>query len=212
VGTDSPREPVEDPTPGIEVGVPYKVWKVDNNQTSKRGDVPRTSGEETEEVDPMFTIAQTQAVQISQSTVIAILAASTIVVVALIALIAYFASRTPTNLEGGPLHFGNFFVVSLGILAALIGFLIAFPLVISGVFADPTQVIALLSGLFGTIVGLVGTYFGIKSSGDASQKAQELARAMAVATPDTTPDGTTTVDKKSLAKAPPQGKAKNGKP
>jgi len=165
-----------------------------------------------EEVDPMFTIAQTQAVQITQSTVIAILAASTVVVVALIALIAYFASRTPTDLEGGPLHFGNFFVVSLGILAALIGFLIAFPLVVSGVFADPTQVIALLSGLFGTIVGLVGTYFGIKSSGDASQKAQELARAMAGAPPDTTPDGTTTVDKGSLAKAAPQGKAKNGKP
>jgi hypothetical protein len=94
------------------------------------------------------------------------------------ALIAYFASRTPTDQEGGPLHFGNSF----------------------------------LSGLFGTIVGLVGTYFGIKSSGDASQKAQELARAMAGAIPDTTPDGTTTVDKESLAKAAPQGKTKNGKP
>jgi hypothetical protein len=75
-------------------------------------------------------------------------------VVSLIALIAYFASRTPVNREGGPLHFGNLFVVSLGILAALIGFLIAFPLVVSGAFTDPTQVIALLSGLFGTIVGL----------------------------------------------------------
>ena len=160
----------------------------------------------------MLALAKTQAVQISQPAVIAILAASTIVVVALIALIAYFASRTPTNQEGGPLHFGNFFVVSLGIIAALIGFLIAFPLVISGVFPDPTQVIALLSGLFGTIVGLVGTYFGIKSSGDASQKAQELARAMAGAVPDTVPDGSTTVDKKSLAKAEPRGKAKNGKP
>jgi hypothetical protein len=160
----------------------------------------------------MFTIAQTQTVQISQPTVIAILAASTVVVVALIALIAYFASRTPPDQEGGPLHFGNFFVVSLGIVAALVGFLIAFPLVISGVFADPTQVIALLSGLFGTIVGLVGTYFGIKSSGDASQKAQELARAMAGAVPDTTPDGTATEDKESLAKAKPQGKAKNENP
>jgi hypothetical protein len=159
----------------------------------------------------VLALAQTQAVQISQPTVIAILAASTVVVVALIALIAYFASRTPTNQEGGPLHFGNFFVVSLGIIAALIGFLIAFPLVISGVFADPTQVIALLSGLFGTIVGLVGTYFGIKSSGDASQKAQELARVMAGAIPDTVPDGSATVGKKSLAKAETRGKAKNGK-
>ncbi len=151
----------------------------------------------------MFMIAQVQAAQITQPTVIAILAASTVVVVAIIALIAYFASRVPPNQEGGPLHFGNFFVVSLGIVAALIGFLVAFPLVVSGVFADPTQVIALLSGLFGTIVGLVGTYFGVKSSGDASQKAQELARAMSGTLPETTTDGTgTPVAKKPLEKAP----------
>ena len=161
----------------------------------------------------MFTLALAQAVQITQATVIAILAASTIVVVALISLIAYFASRTPANVEGGPLHFGNFFVVSLGILAALIGFLIAFPLVVSGVFTDPTQVIALLSGLFGTIVGLVGTYFGVKSSGDASQRAQELARAMTGTLPDTTPDGTgPSVEKKPLEKAATPGSPKNGKP
>ena len=157
----------------------------------------------------MFTIALAQTVEITQATVIAILAASTVVVVALIALIAYFASRTPTNQEGGPLHFGNFFVVSLGIIAALVGFLIAFPLVVSGVFADPTQVIALLSGLFGTIVGLVGTYFGIKSSGDASQKAQELARVMAGTLPDATPDGAVApVEKKPVASEPP-GRAKS---
>jgi hypothetical protein len=54
----------------------------------------------------MFTIALAQTVEITQATVIAILAASTVVVVA---LIAYFASRTPINQEGGPLHFGNFF-------------------------------------------------------------------------------------------------------
>lgn len=164
----------------------------------------------------MIALAQTeqavQKVHISQATVIAILAASTVVVVALIALIAYFASRTPAGQEGGPLHFGNFFVVSLGILAALIGFLIAFPLVVSGVFTDPTQVIALLSGLFGTIVGLVGTYFGIKSSGDASQKAQELARAMTGTVPETSTDGAgTTADKKSLAKTASRGKARNAK-
>lgn len=64
-------------------------------------------------------------------------------------------------------------------MTALIGFLIAFPLLISGVFQDPTQVIALLSALFGTIVGLVGTYFGVKSSSDASRGAQDLAKAVA---------------------------------
>jgi hypothetical protein len=157
----------------------------------------------------MFVIAQAQTVQISQATVIAILAASTVVVVSLVALIAYFASRTPVDQDGGPLHFGNFFVVSLGILAALVGFLIAFPLVVSGVFTDPTQVIALLSGLFGTIIGLVGTYFGVKSSGDASQKAQELARAMTGTLPDTTPDGTgvPVAKKKTLEKAAPRDSA-----
>jgi hypothetical protein len=125
----------------------------------------------------MFMIVQ--APQITQATVIAIIVSATIVVVALLALIGYFASKTPEDQEGGPLHFGNFFVVALGIMTALIGFLVAFPLLISGVFEDPTQVIALLSALFGTIVGLVGTYFGVKSSSDASRGAQDLAKAVA---------------------------------
>lgn len=125
----------------------------------------------------MFMIVQ--APQIAQATVIAIIVSATIVVVALLALIGYFASKTPEDQEGGPLHFGNFFVVALGIMTALIGFLVAFPLLISGVFEDPTQVIALLSALFGTIVGLVGTYFGVKSSSDASRGAQDLAKAVA---------------------------------
>jgi hypothetical protein len=60
-------------------------------------------------------------------------------------------------------------------MTALIGFLVTFPLVVSNVFSEPTQVIALLSALFGTIVGLVGTYFGVKSSSDARQGAQILA-------------------------------------
>ena len=104
---------------------------------------------------------------------IAIIAASTIVVLGLLLLMAYFAKKAPTN--EGPLHYGNFFVVIFGIMTVLIGFLIAFPLVVSRVFTDPTQVIALLSALFGTIVGLVGTYFGVKSSSDAGQQAQNIA-------------------------------------
>jgi hypothetical protein len=85
----------------------------------------------------------------------------------------------------------------------LIGFLVAFPLVISNVFTDPTQVIALLSALFGTVVGLVGTYFGVKSSSDASQKAQDLsqkaqdlaqeATRMNIGRTDGTPNGAATV-------------------
>jgi hypothetical protein len=115
----------------------------------------------------------TPQIQIAQETVIAIIVASTLVVLGLLWLIGHFASKAPTN--EGPLHYGNFFVVIFGIMTVLIGFLIAFPLVISNVFTDPTQVIALLSALFGTVVGLVGTYFGVKSSSDASQKAQDLS-------------------------------------
>jgi hypothetical protein len=117
-----------------------------------------------------------QQIQIAQETVIAIIAASTIIVIGLLWLIGRFASsasRTPD--DPGPLYYGNFFVVIFGLMTALIGFLIAFPLVVSNVFSDPTQVIALLSALFGTIVGLVGTYFGIKSSSDAARGAQDIA-------------------------------------
>jgi hypothetical protein len=106
--------------------------------------------------------------QITQVTVIAILIAATLLVIGLLVLIAIIILRAD-------LKFGNFFVVALGIMAALIGFLVAFPLLVSGVFTEPTQVVALLSGLFGIIGTLVGTFFGVKSSSDARQGAQELA-------------------------------------
>jgi uncharacterized protein YacL len=113
-------------------------------------------------------------IQIAQETVIAIIVASTVVVLGLLWLIGHFASKAPT--DDPPLHYGNFFVVVFGIMTVLIGFLVAFPLAISNVFSDPTQVIALLSALFGTIVGLVGTYFGVKSSSDAAEKAHVLSQ------------------------------------
>jgi hypothetical protein len=111
-------------------------------------------------------------------TVVAVIGASTLLTIGLLVLVGYFASKTEK-----PLDHGNFFVVALGIMTALIGFLVAFPLLVSRVFEDPTQVIALLSGLFGTIVGLVGTYFGIKASTDASAGAQKLARESIVSDP-----------------------------
>src|SRR5215213_783417 len=110
------------------------------------------------------------APKIAQTTVLGILVASTLIVIGLLGLIGIFAWKTERSLE-----YGNFFVVVLCILTALIGFLVAFPLLVSGVFDDPTQVLALLSALFGTIVGLVGTFFGVKSSNDARQGIQDLA-------------------------------------
>jgi len=108
---------------------------------------------------------------------IAIIAATTLLVLALLILVGIIAWRAERVLR-----YGNFFVVSLGIMAALIAFIIAFPLLASGVFSDPTQVLALLSALFGAIVGLVGTYFGVKASSDASEGAQQLASVASGAT------------------------------
>jgi hypothetical protein len=118
----------------------------------------------------MLMSIQAAAAQITQGTVMAILIASTLIVIGLLGLIGMFAWKTEKSLE-----YGNFFVVTLGILAALTGFLVAFPLLVSNVFEDPTQVLAILSALFGTIVGLVGTYFGVKSSSDARAGAERVA-------------------------------------
>lgn len=134
--------------------------------------------------------------KIAQTTVLGILIASTLLVLGLLALIGIFAWRTERSLE-----YGSFFVVVLGIIAALIGFLVAFPLLVSRVFDDPTQVLALLSALFGTIVGLVGTFFGIKTSADARQDAQALARDSL--TSDTTPPIISTVSPLPNAKGVP---------
>jgi Bacterial Ig-like domain len=125
-------------------------------------------------------VALQAAPKIAQTTVLGILIASTLIVIGLLGLIGIFAWKTERSLE-----YGSFFVVVLGILTSLIGFLVAFPLLVSGVFDDPTQVLALLSALFGTIVGLVGTYFGIKTSSDARQDAQTLAKDALAS--DTTP-------------------------
>jgi hypothetical protein len=119
----------------------------------------------------MLMSIQAAQVQITQETVMAILIASTLIVICLLGLIGMFAWRTEKSLD-----YGNFFVVTLGILTALVGFLVAFPLLVGRVFEDPTQVLALLSALFGTIVGLVGTFFGIKTSADARKDAQALTR------------------------------------
>lgn len=110
------------------------------------------------------------AAQITQQTVIWILVATTVLAIALLFLVGFIAWRTEQVLQ-----YGNFFVVTLGIMAALIGFIIAFPLLVSNVFREPTQVLALLSALFGTIVGLVGTYFGVKASSDAREGAERIA-------------------------------------
>ena len=99
---------------------------------------------------------------------VALIAVAALFVFGLLILLGMFI-RSSDN----PMAYGSFFVVALGITTVLIGFLVTFPLVISGVFDDPTQSLALMSALFGTVAGLVGTYFGVKSSSDARQGLQD---------------------------------------
>jgi hypothetical protein len=142
--------------------------------------------------------AAQQELKIEQSTVLGILIAATLLVLCLLLLLGIFVwKKTERSQEFG----GNFFVVIFGILTALIGFLVAFPLLVSGVFQDPTQVLALLTALFGTIVGLVGTFFGIKTSSDARQGAQNLVSETLAS--DTTPPTVSSVSPLPNAKGVP---------
>jgi len=121
-------------------------------------------------MDDSLMIIQASASQIPQRTVLALIIVAGLFVLGLLILLGMFVWRADD-----PMKYGNFFVVAIGITTALIGFLVAFPLLISGVFKDPTQVLAILSALFGAIVGLVGTYFGVKASSDAGERAQNQA-------------------------------------
>jgi hypothetical protein len=69
--------------------------------------------------------------------------------------------------RGSWLEFGSFFVVALGIVAVIIGFLSI--LLFLNTFEDGTQALGFLTALFGAITGLVGTYFGVKTSSDARE-------------------------------------------
>jgi len=121
-------------------------------------------------MDDSLMIILAAASQIPQRTVLALIIVAGLFVLGLLILLGMFVWRADD-----PMKYGNFFVVALGITTALMGFLVAFPLLISGVFEDPTQVLAILSALFGAIVGLVGTFFGVKASSEAGERAQNKA-------------------------------------
>jgi len=70
--------------------------------------------------------------------------------------------------------FGSFYIVAFGITAVFFGFIVM--LLFADTFTnDIATALGFLTALFGAITGLVGTYFGIKSSSDARQGAQDLA-------------------------------------
>jgi hypothetical protein len=73
------------------------------------------------------------------------------------------------------LNYGSFFVVLCSIGAVIIGFLSV--LLFLDKFGDVTQALGFMTAFFGAVVGLAGTYFGIKTSSDAAAGAQKLVAA-----------------------------------
>jgi hypothetical protein len=106
---------------------------------------------------------QNAAPQIAQTTVLVILIASALIVGALLIFLGILVWRTerPLDTTERPLaEYAHFFLVILSILTALFGFLVGFPLLVSGV-----QMGVLIIVLFITIIGLVGTFYGILHPG-----------------------------------------------
>jgi hypothetical protein len=115
-------------------------------------------------------------------------AAQVVTIVIVIVAIAYLgremiraASGSTRSNNPGSSHgeqssreFGSFYVVAFGITAVFFGFIVM--LLFADTFTDNiSTALGFLTALFGAITGLVGTYFGVKSSSDARQGAQELA-------------------------------------
>jgi hypothetical protein len=77
------------------------------------------------------------------------------------------------------LDYGNLYVVALGIGAITVGFLVM--LLFLNQFPDRGQALGFLTAMFGAVVGLVGTYFGVKSSADARESTEKVALATSAA-------------------------------
>src|SRR5215204_7260156 len=81
------------------------------------------------------------------------------------------------------LDYGPFFMVALGIVAALVGFSVLMLFIGPSVIGDFERALGLLAALFGIIGTLVGTYFGIRSSLEVSEGAVKLALSGSDTTP-----------------------------
>jgi len=95
-----------------------------------------------------------------------VLALSLIALIALVVVVAvgYAVARRNVT-QGRPwLDYGNFFVVACGLVVIIIGYLSL--LLFLNQFEDGAQVLGYFAALTGATVGLVGTYFGVKTSSD----------------------------------------------
>ncbi|MDQ5827824.1 MAG: Ig-like domain-containing protein, partial [Chloroflexota bacterium] len=124
--------------------------------------------------ESLLTVAQASLLAVAQVGFILFLLVA-------IALIAVLVIRTGVGRRSLPkderswLDYGNLFVVAWGITVVILGFLAT--LLFLNTFADRTQALGFLTAMFGAVVGLVGTYFGVKTSSDATEGAQRLAAA-----------------------------------
>jgi Bacterial Ig-like domain (group 1) len=67
--------------------------------------------------------------------------------------------------------YGNFYIVAIGLALVVIGFLIVLQIYQP---TDGAEALGFLTAFFGAIVGLVGTFFGVKASADARAGAETL--------------------------------------
>ena len=122
--------------------------------------------------ESLLTVAQVSLLAVAQYGFILFLLGA-MALIAVLVIRTGVASRSIRQGERSWLDYGSLLVVVLGIVAVIIGFLGI--LLFLDRFTDVTQALGFLTALFGAIVGLVGTYFGVKSSSDARQGAQDLA-------------------------------------
>src|SRR5215217_1271338 len=86
------------------------------------------------------------------------------IAVVVVVVVGYAVARRNVT-QGRPwLDYGNFFVVACGLVVIIIGYLAI--LLFLNQFRSGTQVLGFFAALTGATVGLVGTYFGIKTSSD----------------------------------------------
>jgi hypothetical protein len=129
--------------------------------------------------ESLMSLAQASLFAVAQVGFILFLLVA-IILIAVLVIRTGVGSRSVSQGERSWLDYGSFFVVSWGIVAVIIGFLSI--LLFLDRFTDITQALGFLTALFGAIVGLVGTYFGVKTSSDAREGAQQLAVASGVDT------------------------------
>jgi len=96
--------------------------------------------------------------------IVPVLSLIALIALVVVVVVGYAVARRNVT-QGRPwLDYGNFFVVACGLVVIIIGYLSL--LLFLNQFESGAQVLGYFAALTGATVGLVGTYFGIKTSSD----------------------------------------------